>query len=446
MYRPTVLIATKDPTMACAMETMLSPECRKYGLKLIVCPSEEVNNHNDERHGENEACYMCADDLFDYLEYRAKTDPLGLADTLVILDIGSQIKDAFEGRASNIGWHDTSNRVGVAVELVLRFPQVFPVFYSPSVPVADTTQQSDTESAKTIFCRYETTNNQEWSGFHGLKDVLYVKTKPDPKSSSSESESRLPADSVLAFCGPIHFVSPLDDFQTLLAVINRFAAGMRCWFDPTGLRTVIRNRFLGTVFGKDADWSNSWPEHDKSLSLRQLLLERLDNVVIAVDEERGFAVLNAYAGYKHGRRGWVVTTYAEFDKGLWAASLPSSMTDNDVVILRDIDLRFPDISEPSVKRSDLMNIYSNTWKEKIGETWRVRVVSSNEHVTKEIRDVSQNREGCRLGQNSRQQHSIQATDEYRYLGLKKPVSSVYEIAAQINNKGSIDLGACRSYF
>lgn len=94
--------------------------------------------------GETVDIYRCADDLFDQLTVRAKADTLGLADTLVILDIGASCEDTFRSVANsqtNDCWHHAErNRAGIATELILRFPQVFPVLLTTALPVEDSSQ------------------------------------------------------------------------------------------------------------------------------------------------------------------------------------------------------------------------------------------------------------------------------------------------------------------
>lgn len=383
MTRPTVLVATTNPAMAYALKERLKNPCCELGLRLDVCPD------GDERDVGNQKvrAYDSAEALFETLE---KRDPMELADTLVVLDVGAELENAFSPAATKDDrWHVTERRAGVAVELLLRFPQVFPVFLSPVVPVPDdeTENQSRDEKNVNLEVVKPTWRNDlskgNWGSFFRLRNEICTKHKPGQPDLEA-------CKSLYAFHVPLHFVSPLEGGAGLASTLARFARGMRCWFDPTGLRTLVRNRFLGTIFDNNEDWTQSRPQ-------REVLLKRLNNVCVAIDEEREFAVLNAYTAYKFGRRAWIVTTFAEFDeKPLWV--LQDNESDkNNVVILRDIDLRFPDIPEkasrgPTSVRGQLKSVSSPIWEytkeahNRLGGKWVVRAVSSNAGVKEDISD------------------------------------------------------------
>ena len=350
MTRSTVLIASIEPVMAYSLGEKLRPRCRELGLRLAVCPDADGDEALETRG------YASAEALFDVLE---KMDPMELADTLVVLDIGASLEDAFAPAAqTGSDWRPSRQvKAGVAVELLLRFPQVFPVFLSPAVPLTEPVDSSDRVITP---CCPEAYEENLWSGFQRLREELCIGNR----SASDEKEvldlSKLPALQV-----PLHFVSPLDSGKGLLSTLGRFARGMRCWFDPTGLRTLVKNRFLGTSFGNQNGWSNTWPKgNEPGPTLRKTLLERLTRTAVAVDEEREFATFNAYAAYKHGYRVWLVTSFGELaEKPLW--NLKSET--EGMTIIRDIDLRFPDYPTRSGGsgegiREHLKNINSSEWQ------------------------------------------------------------------------------------
>lgn len=437
MPRPVVLVATTDPAMAFALQARLKEPCRKLGLRLDVCPDGD----KEERIGDKDVrVYDSAEALFDALE---KRDPFELADTLVVLDVGAELENAFKSKASDDeAWHGTGNRAGVAVELMLRFPQVFPVFLSPAVPV-----EEGAKDAPPVPNLYKNADNCResgcWASFRELKGSLAMRHKPGSDSEPVRVDN---FNELFALTTPLHFVSPLDHGAGLESVLNRFARGMRCWFDPTGLRTLVKNRFLVTVFGSDSDWSNTWSEKKdgKESGLRTRLLERLDKSAVAVDEEREFALLSAYAAWKYGRRAWVVTTYGEFENEkiapLWhIGSCPAgSQCDYkrcdqaNVIVLRDVDIRFPDISDKSDKkgidkkgiRDELKNIGSGEWKDKLRSSWNVRAISGDVPIRKHVEDFC--REQARLGQNPIKE-KIEKKEHVEYLGFPKPINSLYEL-------------------
>lgn len=414
MSRPTVLIATTQPAMAYALGGKLKEVCRELGLRLEICPDGDKDAALDV------PVYAGAEALFEALE---KRDPMALADTLVVLDVGTELEDAFQPAAkSGTDWRPSSQRcAGVAVELLLRFPQVFPVFLSPAVPPVS--PDGTTTDRVVTPCCPDAGEDRNWPGFHRLRQALCIKNRPKKGTAIV-----LPLDSLPAFHVPLHFVSPLDGGDGLFSTISRFAHGMRCWFDPTGLRTLVKCRFLGTLFGNATNWENTEEQ-------RKVLLGRIDHVAVAIDEEREFAVLNAYAAYKFGRRAWVITTFTEFNVNpLWVAQAPSVAHDLDVVVLRDIDLRFPDVPDSGVdssesKRTQLKSVSSPAWKlnnqPRVGENWRVRVVSSNQKI-----DGGKFwccAEEWRLGEKGR-------GNDRQYFGLSKPISTLYELKKLLSRK------------
>lgn len=415
--RPSVLVATTHSAMAYALNLTLEEPCRKLGLRLDICPGGEL----DSRFGER--CYDSAEALFDHLEQRS---PMELADTLVVLYTGAEdLADAFRSRVPGrtTGWNVTDNCAGVAVELLLRFPQVFPLFLSVAVPTAPPREAGSRYEVVEPELIPSEADDGRCSTFRELISDLTITHK-----ANSSSQDVNCFDKLCAFAVPLHFISPLDNGKGLYSALARFARGMRCWFDPTGLRTLVKNRFLGTLFGSQADWSNTREQ-------RNVLLERLPHVAVAIDEEREFALLNAYAAYKFGRRAWLVTTFAEFDdKPLWVANSSTDNTLTDVVVIRDIDLRFPDI--PNQDRSEsrdtqkalrdqLSSIHSDVWKmcfdgqPRLRSGWRVRVVTSQANVAECSPCTGTQGDG-------------EMTDG-RLCGLGKPISSLYEIKRLLAN-------------
>lgn len=423
MARPIVLVATTSPVMAYALQERLEGECKALGLKLEICPDGDEYKVGNE----NVRAYDSAEALFDALD---KFDPMELADTLVALDVGTELDNAFRPAASeDQRWHVTKKRAGVAVELLLRYPQVFPMFLSPSVPVKKDEAKKTAETKvsgndKVVEPTWRNTSNNRWRGFHQLCNELCTLHKP--KNADIEMCKLLQAFQV-----PLHFVSPLDNGDGIVSTLARFARGMRCWFDPTGLRTLVKNRFLGTVFGSNDDGSNT-------NSQPAALLDRLKNVCVAIDEEHEFTLLNAYTAWKFGRRSWVVTTFGEFDDfPLWVNKKCYS---RDVVVLRDIDLRFPDVPDASELRIQngksprelLMDICSCLWNKeetrdcakegytspgnKIGEAWRVCAVSSVVSDNTNLKVLRNKKTGQRVKNN-----------KIEYLGFKKPIGTIYDL-------------------
>lgn len=427
MTRPTVLIASTKPTMACALGERLKQPCRELGLRVEVCPGGESGS---QAKASTARFYCSAEVLFDELERR---DPMELADTLVVLDLGSALEDAFSPSAnSGSAWRASSQIVpGVAVELLLRFPQVFPVFLSTSVPVGDGVDILD----KLQIPHHPTIARDRWPAFWRLRDALgCINTSLARKDQEEPCHLiRAKIDSVLALQVPLHFVSPLDNMVGLLSTLRRFASGMRCWFDPTGLRSLVRNRFLATVFGRDEDWSNTWEQ-------RKVILNRLEQTTIAVDEEREFAMLNGYAAYKYGQRAWIITSYSELmGNPLWNASPEIGKT----TIIRDVDLRFPDIPRNQGRtRSGLRDVEGDDWANALkgysNHNLHIRAVSSTAMVVT-ASDASSCGIGCWSDDNF-DYGQRRINRNIQYIGLHKPVGSLYSVRQLLETRSN----ECRS--
>jgi hypothetical protein len=372
--RPVVRVAATNSAISKTVEALLTQHCGRLGLRLEV------------------SAYESAEALFDDLE---QCPPRELADTLVVVYLdAADLGAAFEPRAprQQKGWHIADTRVGLAVELLLRFPQVFPVFLSPGIPM-------------NLSC-----------GFPAYRTLIET-LRTRHRGSNGTAEAFSLDETFLATEVPLHFVPALDpELAALRQTLSRFARGMRCWFDPTGLRTLVKNRFLGALFGSSDNWSISAEQ-------RNVLQERLGSAAIAVDEEREFALISAYGAYKFGRRGWLVTSWGEFgddsSRSLWAK--PQLRLD-DVVVLRDVDLRFPDFPDRRRgMRTRLMDI--GNWEERLGEKWRVRVVSSHH----DVRDISSSKS---------KPHPKGQPAPGIYQGLSKPISTLYNLKALLSDDGA----------
>ncbi len=412
MARPVVLVATTDPAMAYALGKRLSDVCLRLGLNLEICPGGDGDERDFD--GSKVRAYNSAEVLFEHL---ASRPPMELADTLVVLDVGSRLKEAFEPKAAgDQGWHVAENRAGVAVELILRFPQAFSVILSPAVPTDNSPMGEQCNVRDPIPLSEHLTGNG-WEGYRSLATALCREVKDET------------AQHLYALKVPLHFVSPLDA-AGLCSVLKRFAYGMRCWFDPTGLRTLVKHRFLGTLFGDVANWKNTAGQ-------RGILRQRLSNVAVAIDEEREFALLNAYAAWKYGRRAWIVTSYHEFSQHLlWGHKEGEA---NNTVILRDIDLRFPDISRFGI-RDALKDIYSEEWKGKIGPECEVRAVSGEANVIPVEQRLQRWKYASWWPTQKRLGQDMTTVDAAKYLGFQKPVSSIYVLKYAVEDrkaKGSL---------
>jgi hypothetical protein len=195
---------------------------------------------------------------------------------------------------------------------------------------------------------------------------------------------------------------------------------MRTIFDPTGFRTLVRNRFIAQVFGKESSLGGGWRNTEDA---RRLLNTRTIQLAVCVDEERDVTLLSGYAAYKFGYRSWMINTYSE----LLTTSAPVWANNQHTFLLRDVDLRFPDIvsdeDEVSIRQA-LKDITSPIWAALLlrGSQVIVRVLSQDKQIESgapgRAKDYTDEEYG--LGQKSED-------GRIKYLGLSKPVFSLYDI-------------------
>ncbi|MBF0243934.1 MAG: hypothetical protein HQL31_01510 [Planctomycetes bacterium] len=236
-----------------------------------------------------------------------------------------------------------------------------------------------------------------------------------------------------------HFFTPED--PGLPKAIYRFLRGTRQLFDPSGLRTLMKIRLVANVFsGVDAQGR---PDLSENLDQRRLLARRLDQFSVCIDEDALSSLFHAYGSYRYGFRSCTVTSFAEFDDpSVWNGPARRK------IVLRDVDLRFPDIraGEPSRRedsggasvRRRLETVYSDLWQKlpgkkkgvKLDDSWRVRVITSSR--AKIAGRARLSTEEARVGESFSGQYSdlcpagvrAKAPAEPRYLGLRKPIPSL----------------------
>jgi hypothetical protein len=367
--KPIVLVAAThgNKSVADYVGDRVAKLCKDNDLGLQVGPSTTSKTFDNK------------EELFSCLR---KLGPMQLAHTLVIFHTGVYPGECFAPKllSRNSEWHaGTTSTLGAALELVLKFPHVFPVFVGP--------------------------------GHEHLRMFLNDLERFEPVVGSK-------SEAMLEGWYQLHFVDEIMKISGLEAVLRRFALGLRTMFDPTGLRTLLRNQFLGQVFGKPGDWSNSRPA-------RRCLASRLQNLVVVVDEEPDITLFAAYSAYKSGARSWMITTY----QGLLDPAIPR-WQDSEIKnlwVFRDLDLRFPDYEEDANQkdeetslRAQLKDIRSRLWLSlKLPSQTKVRVISYDSNVVKG--EQNWDPESRRLGQEN-------ADPKRRhYNGLTKPLRSVYEV-------------------
>lgn len=128
-----------------------------------------------------------------------------------------------------------------------------------------------------------------------------------------------------------HAWSPINFLESLQAKLRLIDTGFTSLFDPTGLRTIIRDQIRTQV-------------EDKKPVAPYVPVRR--KLAAVIDEEEEYAFLNAYAAYKFGFRVYKLTSF-ELMNGVLSqipeASLPDSVVESNLSLsFEDLYLSFPD--------------------------------------------------------------------------------------------------------
>jgi hypothetical protein len=418
--QPRVIVAATTD-IATSIESLLTEECRNLGLALQVGPNAGKSRFDNSE----ELIYELS-----------KLNPTDLFDTLLVVHIGVDLMECFRSSVlrTQSPWHNSSiNKPGIAMELVLRFPQLLPVFLTPFAP-------PDGEG--------------EWGEFKAwLAEWV--------------SDADVEAEYMVPGWEQLHFATPLNGYQGLIKNLQRFASGFRSIFDPTGFRTLLRNRFLAQVFGSETRKRKGW---DNTSVARGKLNDRLRKLAVIIDEEQDLTLLIGYSFYKFGYRSWMMSSHAE----LINKNAPSWVTAKNALLARDIDLRFPDMpssDEPSSMRQLFRDIYSDQWSKIIGnlKDCQVRVISQDPNIVtareaaaykhkvdvecdglkaykaridnapdnlnknRQIDSKVIEKESLRLGQ------TCGCSTPHKYIGLTKPLMSIYAATGLILDEGEANV-------
>jgi hypothetical protein len=242
-----------------------------------------------------------------------------------------------------------------------------------------------------------------------------------------------------------HFFDLHHDRTKLLNSVQYFLQGNRYLFDPTGMRTLLKLRLIANVFaGID---ENGDLDLENTLEQRKVIASRLNHLCIAVDEDLNSATFHAYASYRYGWRAWTITTFTEFDHAhLWQGQAKHKL------VIRDTDLRFPDIQAKEPYRNLFGNtnvryrlecVHSDLWKylpkgeqpsKKLDDQWNVRVITANQQQVTPLNKKFHTPEELNKGESystARKEFSPLKTPEHTlpfYLGIAKPFNSFYDLA------------------
>lgn len=242
-----------------------------------------------------------------------------------------------------------------------------------------------------------------------------------------------------------HFFDLVYETPKILNSVQNFLQGNRYLFDPTGLRTLFKLRLIANVFAGINDHGEL--DLKNTLEQRNVIASRLNHLCVAIDEDLNSATFHAYASYRYGWRAWTITTFKEFDHAhLWHSQAKHKL------VIRDTDLRFPDINAKEPYRNQFGNtnvryrlecVHSDLWKHlpkgedpsnKLDKNWNVRVITANQHQVTQQKQTFHSEEELSKGETyseSRQEFSAMESPQHKlpmYLGIAKPFNSFYDLS------------------
>lgn len=252
-------------------------------------------------------------------------------------------------------------------------------------------------------------------------------------------------DKILEQAFQHHFFEIEYETTELLKSVEHFLQGNRYLFDPTGLRTLLKLRLIANVFAGINEQGNL--DLQNTLEQRQVIASRLDHLCLTVDEDLSSATFHGYASYRYGWRAWTITTFKEFDHAhLWRSQAKYKL------VIRDTDLRFPDIQAKEPYRHQFGNtnvryrlecIHSDLWKflpkdqqsaPKLDKDWNVRVITASQHQVTQNHQAFKTSEELNRGETyseTRKEFSpvVSHTNKQPvFLGIAKPFNSFYDLA------------------
>ncbi|MBF0466709.1 MAG: hypothetical protein HQK94_16690 [Nitrospirae bacterium] len=121
-----------------------------------------------------------------------------------------------------------------------------------------------------------------------------------------------------------------------LALLKRHESGYRTLFDPSGLRTSIKQTVLEENKPEDNDKGQGKQPSKVKENIRDLLESRSDKSAAILDEELAYTFLHGYSAYLKGYKCYVVTSMYEMNK-LTQDNRPVNIS------LEDLELKFYDM-------------------------------------------------------------------------------------------------------
>ncbi len=363
-----------------------------------------LHPYHNEKQSKACVCYDKVPSLGDLLNQLNQCHPTELYHTLLFVNIGAELKESINtGHKTHAlsgasAWtHDPDHQMGILSRLIMTFPQLQILAF----------HDLDRHSCEEIV-------QAEW--LFAIPDGMI-----EEKAFLTQLLDH-------------HFYSSNEESERIQGIVRRFVEGQRMLFDPTGIRTCVKSRLIANVFSSTTEAGE--PDLSQTDKQRRVLGSRLEKVMVSIDEDINSTLFHAYAAYRFGFRCWTITTFKQFDQeNIW------NTQGNMHLVIRDTDLRFPDIEGKEPLRSKqkqgnvrqrLSSVHSDLWQHlphngtdqpqsKLQKHWIVRAVTSE---TKHLRLKPWL--GCRESE-ARLGEIENDGSEAHVLGLPKPLGSLYDL-------------------
>lgn len=142
-----------------------------------------------------------------------------------------------------------------------------------------------------------------------------------------------------------HFVD-VTEINRIIELLKRHQDGYRPLFDPSGLRTYIKETVIETEKALERD-NKSEAENDQMLSIvSECLKKRKTQSAVVIDEELPFTFLNGYIAYRSGHRCFMITSQYEMENILRNEKSGEKIA----VSLEDLDIKLCGMNDEDSKK------------------------------------------------------------------------------------------------
>lgn len=248
---------------------------------------------------------------------------------------------------------------------------------------------------------------------------IILGTPDNISSNSSDNESYLKEE---------HFVDTTN-MEGVIKLLQCHQDGYRPLFDPSGLRTWIKNKVIKTEQKEGEKVPGNTID---------ILKKRNDQCSVAIDEELPYIFLNGYVAYRSGYRCYMITSQGEMDRLLKGESKSIKLS------LEDLDIKLTDMKDTTSKHLRSPSVRAQNYKvlDTIQKNKRLFITGVAENMERKDTDYGEQIiDKPYEGVYHLQEYILESTKEYltnspgeNYLGLWEQFKSLqYKNAYRCDN-------------